>query len=193
MRKKLIDAFIEKNNQINLSAIRDADGILLKHINDSIELNKILKIKNWKTICDIGTWWGFPLMPLAITNPTSRFVGIDARRKKINAVNDIIETVWIKNAECKRWRIEDFAGDKRAEKFDYITARAVWYSDKIIARSYDLLKKWGSFIIYKQYDFTEYQSLLNLCKKYKLDIKTQHKYKLFEWDIERVIYIIKRM
>jgi 16S rRNA G527 N7-methylase RsmG len=53
MRDKLIEIFIEKNNQINLSAIRDADDILVKHIKDSIELNKILKIKNGKTICDI--------------------------------------------------------------------------------------------------------------------------------------------
>lgn len=193
MRDKLIEVFIEKNNQINLSAIRDADGILLKHINDSIELNKILKIKNGKKICDIGTGWGFPLLPLAMTNPGSNFVWIDARRKKINAVNNIIKHVWIENAECKRWRIEDFANNNKIEKFDYITARAVWYSNKIIPRSYDLLKKWGSFVLYKQYDFTEYQTILKLCKKYKLDIKTQHKYKLFNWDIERVIYIIKRM
>jgi 16S rRNA G527 N7-methylase RsmG len=175
-----------------LSAIRDADSVLVKHIKDSIELEKILKIKNWKTICDIWTWGWFPLMPLAMINPWSTFVWIDARRKKVDAVNDIIKTVGIKNAQCKRWRIEDFAKDKKIEKFDYITARAVWYTDKIIPRSYDLLKKGWSFIFYKQYDFTEYQSLLNLCKKYKLDIKTQHKYKLFDWDIERVIYIIKR-
>jgi 16S rRNA (guanine527-N7)-methyltransferase len=151
-----------------------------------------LKIKNGKTICDIGTGGGFPLLPLAMVNEWSDFVWIDARRKKIDAVNDIIENLWLKNVNCKRSRIEDFAKNNKNIKFDYITARAVWFIDKIIPWSYDLLKKEWSFILYKQYDEAEYQSLLNVCKKYKLNIKEKHKYKLFEWDIERVIYILKK-
>jgi 16S rRNA G527 N7-methylase RsmG len=43
-REKLIDVFIQKNSQINLSAIREHDDIYTKHILDSIELDKILKI-----------------------------------------------------------------------------------------------------------------------------------------------------
>lgn len=191
MRNKLIEIFVEKNNQINLSAIRDPDDILVKHINDSIELNKILKIKNEKIICDIGTGGWFPLLPLAITNPWSNFVGIDARRKKIDAVNDMTDKLWLKNVDCIWSRIEDFKKNYNT-KFDYITARAVWHIDKIIPWSYDLLKKWWAFILYKQYDESEYQSLINICKKYKLYVQEQHKYKLFSWDIERIIYIIKR-
>jgi 16S rRNA G527 N7-methylase RsmG len=53
MRDKLIKIFLDKNSQINLSAIRDANGVLVKHINDSIELNNFLKIKNGKSVCDI--------------------------------------------------------------------------------------------------------------------------------------------
>jgi 16S rRNA (guanine527-N7)-methyltransferase len=68
MREKLIKIFLEKNEQINLSAIRDSDGVFLKHIKDALELEKILKIKNGKTICDIGTGGGFPLLPLAMVN-----------------------------------------------------------------------------------------------------------------------------
>ncbi|HKL43707.1 MAG TPA: 16S rRNA (guanine(527)-N(7))-methyltransferase RsmG [Candidatus Absconditabacterales bacterium] len=187
MRIDLIKIFLEKNKQINLSAIRDADGIFLKHIKDALELEKILKIKNGKKICDIGTGGGFPLLPLAIKNKGSNFVGIDARRKKVDAVNDIIKKLGLNNVECKRSRIEDFD-----ENFDYITARAVGYIDKIIPWSYGLLKKGGSFILYKQYDNKEYQDLQKICKKYKLDIKKKHKYKLFEGDIERIIYVIKK-
>ena len=43
MWKDLVRVFIEKNSQLNLSAIRDAKWIKIKHINDSVELNKILK------------------------------------------------------------------------------------------------------------------------------------------------------
>lgn len=187
MRKRLIDVFMEKNSQLNLSAIRDPDWIMVKHINDSIELNKFLKLWKWKKICDIGTGWWFPLLPLAIKNPGANFVWIDARRKKVDAVNDMISKLWLKNAKCVWTRIEDFS-----EQFDYITARAVWYADKIIPRSYHLLKKWWYFIFYKQYDQEEFDALEKMCDKYKLEIINTHKYSLFDGDIERVIYIIMK-
>lgn len=183
MWKDLVRVFIEKNSQLNLSAIRDAKWIKIKHINDSVELNKILKIEEWKSVCDIWTGGGFPLLPLAISSPSVKFVWIDARRKKVDAVNDMIHKLWLKNAVCKRSRIEDFD-----EKFDFITARAVAHVDKLIPRSYKLLKKGWFFVLYKQYDDEEFSDLKNLCKKYKLKIIKKHKYCLFEWDIERVIY-----
>ena len=188
MWDNLIKIFIEKNNQLNLSAIRDVEWIKIKHINDSIELNKIFQIENWKTVCDIGTGWGFPLLPLAITNPNVNFIWIDARRKKVDAVNDMIKNLWLKNVVCKRSRIEEYG-----EKFDFVTARAVAYIDKLIPRSYNLLKKWWYFVFYKQYQQAEHEELKKICKKYKLNIKEKHKYFLFAWDIERVIYIVEKI
>jgi 16S rRNA (guanine527-N7)-methyltransferase len=188
MRENLINIFLEKNNQLNLSAIRDPEWVRIKHILDSIELNKFFELWKWKTVCDIGTGWWFPLLPLAMTNPNVSFTGIDARRKKVDSVNEMIDKLWIKNAKCVRTRIEDFN-----KQCDYITARAVWYVDKIIPRSYDLLKKWWYFIFYKQYDEAEFKVLNELCKKYKLKIVNTHRYSLFDWDIDRVIYVIEKM
>lgn len=188
MREDLINIFLEKNNQLNLSAIRDHDWVMTKHIFDSIELNKFFELEKWKKVCDIGTGWGFPLLPLAITNLEVDFTGIDARRKKVDAVNEMIEKLGLKNAKCERSRIEDFN-----EQFDYITARAVWYADKIIPRSYDLLKKWWCFIFYKQHDEGELKVLEEMCKKYRLKIVSTHRYSLFYWDIDRVIYVIEKM
>jgi hypothetical protein len=34
--------------------------------------------------------------------------------------------------------------------------------------------------------------LLNTAKKKNLILEIEHKYNLFEWDIDRVIYILKR-
>lgn len=188
MRENLISIFLEKNNQLNLSAIRDHDWVMIKHILDSIELNKFFVLEKWKKVCDIGTGWWFPLLPLAITNTEINFVWIDARRKKVDAVNEMIDKLWIKNAKCVRSRIENFT-----DQFDYITARAVWYVDKIIPRSYEWLKKWWHFIFYKQYDEEEFNVLNDLCKKFNLKIVNTHRYSLFDWDIERVIYVITKI
>jgi 16S rRNA G527 N7-methylase RsmG len=58
-------------------------------------------------------------------------------RKKTVAVNEIIEKLELKNAHVDRTRIEEY----NEKNFDIITARAVAYSDKLLKRSYSLLKK----------------------------------------------------
>ena len=68
-RKELIDEFISINSHTNLSAIRDSEGIWIKHIQDSLEINKVLLLKPGTTLCDVGTGGGFPLLPIAISNP----------------------------------------------------------------------------------------------------------------------------
>jgi len=40
-REKLIKIFLEKNSQINLSAIRDEEGVYMKHILDAMEMKKV--------------------------------------------------------------------------------------------------------------------------------------------------------
>ena len=79
-------------------------------------------------LCDIGTGGGFPLLPIAITHPEVQCIGIDATRKKIDAVNEMIAKLKIPNAKGIRTRAEDFKGDNISDKvtgFDYVTARAV--------------------------------------------------------------------
>jgi 16S rRNA G527 N7-methylase RsmG len=43
-RKPLIDVFLGKNKQINLSAIRDEDGVYHKHILDALEIQNVFPL-----------------------------------------------------------------------------------------------------------------------------------------------------
>jgi 16S rRNA (guanine527-N7)-methyltransferase len=185
--QKLIDVFIERNQKINLSSIRNPEDIYIKHILDSLELNKIIKFKKWDQILDIWTWWWFPLLPLAMSNLDSNFVWIDWKQKKVKAVNDMIDKLWLSKCKWIWSRIEELKWE-----FNYITARAVWYIDKIIPRSYWLLKKWWYFCLYKIKSTEENRDIHKICSKYNLDITQKHEYKLYKSNIERVIYIIKK-
>lgn len=40
-RERFVEVFLAKNKELNLSAIRDADGVFVKHVKDALELNKI--------------------------------------------------------------------------------------------------------------------------------------------------------
>lgn len=184
---KLIHIFLEVNSHLNLSAIRDYDGVKQKHVMDSLEIQNVFPLADGLKVCDIGTWGGFPLLPLAMTYPKVNFVGIDSTRKKVDAVNGMIKELEIHNAKAIRTRIEDYT-----EQFDVITARAVGYIDKILERSYHLLKKWGHRVLYKQVSEQEKADLLQLCKQWNLHLVHEHVYKLFPEDIERVIYILKK-
>jgi len=140
-------------------------------------------------VADIGTGGGFPLMPLAITNPQVHFTGIDSIKKKTVAVNDMLQSLHITNAKVICSRIEELKG----QSFDIITARAVAHVEKLIPRSYHLLKKGGKLILMKQALKEEKTELDQLCKKFHLQLENQHHYSLFEGDIERVIYVIEKL
>jgi len=53
--QQLIDVFLAKNGELNLSAIRDADGVFVKHIQDSLELLKVIQIPDNAFVVDVGT------------------------------------------------------------------------------------------------------------------------------------------
>lgn len=187
-RDKLIQTFLEKNKQINLSAIRDEEWVRVKHIQDSLELEKIIDWKEWMRIADIWTGWWFPLMPLAISHPECNFVWIDSVKKKTIAVWEILERLGVKNVEMMRTRIEDI----KNQTFDLVTARAVAYSDKLLNRATPLVKKWWKIALMKQVNDEEKKILLNTAKKKKLVLEKEYNYKLFNEDIERVIYILSK-
>lgn len=45
-REKLVNVFLEKNNHINLSAIRDEQGVYDKHIRDALEVAKVFNFED---------------------------------------------------------------------------------------------------------------------------------------------------
>lgn len=188
-RKPLIDVFLEKNKQINLSAIRDEDGVYHKHILDALEIQNVFPLSTWMDVCDVGTWWWFPLLPLALQYPDVNFVWMDSVRKKLDAIQDMANQLDIKNIELLRKRAEEC----KDRQFDVITARAVAYVDKLLPWTKHLLKQGGCWILYKQVDEVERQDLIRLCGQLNLKLEKRHNYKLFEWDIERVIYVIRRL
>ena len=69
--EKFLEIFMETNSQINLSAIRDADGIIEKHFIDSLMLAIFFDVEG--KVADMGTGGGFPGIPLAITHPEAQF------------------------------------------------------------------------------------------------------------------------
>lgn len=66
-------------------------------------------------------------MPLARKTPEVSFVGLDARRKKIAAIQDMITMLRLKNCSAHRDRAED-----HTDRYDIVLSRAVAHMDKLI-------------------------------------------------------------
>lgn len=185
--EKLVEIFLEKNKHINLSSIKTYEWVWTKHILDSIEFLKIFDISWWKKILDLWTGWGFPLIPLAIENTDSQFIWLDSKKKKINAINEIIQKLWINNVKgiWSRWQ-------EHKNKYDILTSRAFAYVDKLFNCWYHLVKNNWYFVLYKQENDLEKEILKKICKQKSLKLEIEYKYQLFDWDINRIIYIIKK-
>lgn len=192
MYNKLTKVFLEKNKQINLSAIRDKEGVKIKHIQDSLVglkiIEEVVSNKNKISLVDVWTWSGFPLLPLVIEKADWNFVWIDSVKKKVVAVNDIIKELWLTNVEVIWNRAEEY----KERQFDILTARAVAYIDKLLKFTKHLVKKWWYFVLYKLDSPEEYEDILKNCKKYNLKLIKKHPYKLFDDDIQRMIYVLQK-
>ncbi len=110
---------------INLTRIDNFEDFYHKQLLDSILPfeNPVIaeKIKNFDLIVDIGFGGGFPLLPLAKTMPQKQFIGLEARNKKVLAVEKVAKRLKIANLSLFHLRSEKLLVDTRA----LITFKAV--------------------------------------------------------------------
>lgn len=153
--KQIVDNFvkyynllIEGNKICNLTAITDEDGVVEKHFYDSIFPQKYFSLN--AKVLDIGAGAGFPSIPLKLVRDDLSFTLLDSLNKRINFLNNTIQTLNLKNIESIHGRAEDFAklSDYR-EKFDITTARAVANLKVLSEYCLPFVKVGGQFIAYK--------------------------------------------
>lgn len=115
---------IEWNEKINVTAITAPEEFLVKHLIDSLTINKY--VENSKKLIDIGTGAGFPGIPLKIANKDLKATLIDSVNKKLNVIREVSKELDIDNLEVIHTRAEDLANKSEyREQFDIATTRAV--------------------------------------------------------------------
>ena len=114
------------NEKLNLTAIRDVEGIRTKHFLDSFSCARAWKENPPRRLIDIGTGAGFPGIPLKILYPSMRLTLVESVGKKANFCRHIVETLKLDATEVVTARAED-VGQMPAhrEAYDWAVARAV--------------------------------------------------------------------
>lgn len=136
---------IEYNEHTNLTAIKDIEGIYLKHFYDSLTITKVHDFNKVSSLIDIGTGAGFPGVIIKIFYPHIKVVLIDSNNKKITFLNKLIEKLNLENISAVNMRSEDFA-HQNLDTFDIATARAVTTLPALIELCLPLVKVGGYFV-----------------------------------------------
>lgn len=145
-----MNKILEKNQNINLTAITDKDEFIRKHYIDSLLCAGSEEFIKAQSVIDVGTGGGFPGVPLAIAFPEKDFVLIDSLNKRIKIVSEILETIAIKNVSVFHGRAEDLARKKEMrEAFDICVSRAVANMSTLSEYCIPFVKIGGCFIAYK--------------------------------------------
>ncbi len=131
---QLQELYTDWNSKINIISRKDIDELYIRHVLHSLGIAKVIQFQKGTSVLDVGTGGGFPGIPLAILFPEVKFYLIDVIAKKIMVVNEVAQSIGLKNLKAEQKR----AGIVQ-EKFDFIVSRAVtnmtdfvgWVKDKI--------------------------------------------------------------
>ena len=217
--QQLVEVFLLKNQELNLSSIRDADAVWQKHIYDSLlaygeikreegSRKKEERKNNFKLqsssfqLLDIGSGGGFPAFPLSICLPNVEITAMDSVGKKMTAVQQMADALVLQNLRTLVGRCEDLAQEKLPpnspfkggqyryrEQFDLVTARAVANWSTLLELTAGFVKVGGLLVLYLGPSARE--NNLDLAEVFHLKIVSQQEFQLPGGE-ERLIWVLQK-
>lgn len=146
---------VEWNEKINLTAITDPEGIVIKHFLDSLSIAQYIPHKA-DTLIDVGTGAGFPGIPMKLVMGNLRVTLLDSLDKRVKFLNEVCNSLTLKDILSVHGRAEDFGIDKNyRERFDIVTARAVANLPVLLEYCLPFVNIGGLFIAMKGPDAEE--------------------------------------
>lgn len=147
MFDKYASLLVEWNAKFNLTAIKDPDGIVVKHFVDSLAVLSENKLEG--SLIDVGTGAGFPGLPLLIASDNLDVTFLDSTGKKIKFIETVLDELGL-FADTFNARAEEAAKDDYLrENFDFATARAVSNLRDLSEYCLPFVKVGGKFISMK--------------------------------------------
>jgi len=124
------------NARVNLTAIRDEDGILKRHFVESIACAQALPAEI-HTLLDFGTGAGFPGLPIALCRPEIAVTLAESQGKKAAFLSEAVRVLGVA-AKVHSERAETLGAE-----FDCVTLRAVDKMEKAVQAASRLVRRGG--------------------------------------------------
>ena len=189
-----LDLVLERNEHINLTAVRDRDEALVKHVLDSLAIVDLPEYKEAKKIIDVGTGAGFPGALLAIVSPEKEFTLLDSTLKRLRVIDEFAETLNISNLKTVHDRAEEiYRKPEYSEAFDICVSRAVANLEKLSGWCLPFVRKGGNFIAYKGENYEEeLAQAAKVLKKNKARLSHVESYKEVPEEISGHVLLVIR-
>ena len=116
---------LEKNRVMNLTAIREPEGVARLHMLDCAALLKFCDFEG-RSLIDVGTGAGFPGMVLKMLVPSLEVTLLDSLNKRLDWLQEACGALGLQKIRTLHARSEEQALVKGfRDSFDVVTARAV--------------------------------------------------------------------
>ena len=192
MLNKYYELLVFWNEKVNLTAITEKKDVYLKHFYDSLTITKGLDLKQYQTLCDVGTGAGFPGIVLKIFYPNLKVTLIDALNKRIEFLKLVIDELKLKDIYCLHDRIEDY-GIKNKEQYDIVVARAVANLPVLLEYLTPIAKTNGFVIAMKGDAQEELANSNNAIKVLNLNLVNNSYFELPYENSKRTILVFKKI
>lgn len=138
------------NEQLNLTAITDPEGIQIRHFLDSLSLATAVDFADGFRVVDVGTGAGFPGLVIAIMYPEATVTLLDSTGKKLKFIDHLIAKLGLTNAHTLHGRAEDVGNlPAHREQYDVVLARAVARLPALLEYCLPLARVGGVFVAMK--------------------------------------------
>ncbi|MDO8461287.1 MAG: 16S rRNA (guanine(527)-N(7))-methyltransferase RsmG [Deltaproteobacteria bacterium] len=182
----LVENLLEWNHQINLTAITEIDEVIEKHLIDSLALLPYLLPGS---LMDVGSGAGFPGLPLAIVQPEREFILVEATKKKVNFISEMITRLELNNCRSIWSHLPD---KKITTKVDQIVSRGTFKVADFLKAALPSLAPRGQLILMKgKIPESELILAIDLIKKYRL-VETRLIYQLPYSKADRSLFVWKK-
>ena len=143
------DLLLSWNEKMNLTAIRDSEGVVIRHFIDSLSLLSVMPLSGEEKVIDVGTGAGFPGIPLLIARPTIQLTLLDSLNKRLVFLQAVLDELAL-SAKTIHARAEEGGRQKELrEHFHLATARAVAALPVLCEYCLPFVKQGGYFVAMK--------------------------------------------
>jgi 16S rRNA (guanine527-N7)-methyltransferase len=144
-----LDLLVKWNQKINLTAEKDAESILKRHVFDSLQYSRGFK-PNFR-LMDIGSGAGFPGIPLKIIFPEMPLVLVESQRKRCSFMETVVRELEFVQTEVIHVRAQNIPVIREGQ-FDAVIFRAVSCLNQCLSLGERFVTPGGKLIVKKSPD-----------------------------------------
>jgi len=135
---------------MNLTGIREPAAVAEKHFLDALALLLRVSFRPGERLLDVGSGAGIPGIPIGIAVPETEVVLLEAVRRKVVFLEEVVARLSLRNIAVVWGRAEEYGRrEGYREAFDWVVARAVAPLRELVEYALPFVRLGGRFVAYK--------------------------------------------